>query len=101
MTSRLSAGIAVLGWAAATMFHAVVAWSELDGQKPLGFLLYSNGVRYALWTLTLPSLANCVKRFPVPHGDGLRNGALAERGGARAAHFAGLASDPIFDVVSL
>jgi two-component system, LytTR family, sensor kinase len=62
--------------AAATMFHSVVMWSELDGQKPLGYLLYSNGVRYALWTLAVPLLVKCVKRFPVPHGDGLRNGAF-------------------------
>ena len=74
--SRSRVGFAVLGWAGATLFHAVVAWTELDGQKPLTFLLYSNGVRYALWTLALPLLANCVKRFPVPHGDGLRNGAI-------------------------
>jgi two-component system, LytTR family, sensor kinase len=73
---RSGVGFAALGWAAATMFHSVVMWSELDGQKPLGYLLYSNGVRYALWTLALPLLMKCVKRFPVPHGDGLRNGAV-------------------------
>lgn len=76
MISRSRLGLAVLGWAAATMFHAVIAWSELDGRKPLTFLLYSNGVRYALWILALPLLVNCVKRFPVPHGNGLRNGAI-------------------------
>jgi two-component system, LytTR family, sensor kinase len=69
-------GFAVLGWAAATMFHSVVAWSGFDGQKPLAYMLYASGVRYALWTLTLPLLAKCVKRFPVPHGDGVRNGAV-------------------------
>ena len=73
---RSGVGFAVLGWAAATLFHSVVAWSELDGQKPLGYLLYASGVRYALWTLALPLLVNCVKRFPVPHGDGLRNGTV-------------------------
>jgi two-component system LytT family sensor kinase len=73
---RSGAGFAFLGWATATLFHSVIAWSELDGQKPLAFLLYSNGVRYALWTLALPLLAKCAKRFPVPHGDGLRNGAI-------------------------
>src|SRR5919109_3084312 len=73
---RSGVGFAVLGWAAATVFHSVVAWSELDGQKPLGYLLYASGVRYALWTLALPLLVNCVKRFPVPHGDGLRNGTV-------------------------
>jgi two-component system, LytTR family, sensor kinase len=74
---RSGVGFAALGCcAAATMFHSVVMWSELDGQKPLGYLLYSNGVRYALWTLALPLLVKCVKRFPVPHGDGLRNSAV-------------------------
>ena len=76
MMSRSKVGFAVLGWAAATLFHAVIAWSELDGQKPLAFLLYSNGVRYALWALALPLLVTCAKRFPVPHGDGLRNGTI-------------------------
>jgi two-component system LytT family sensor kinase len=73
---RAGVGFAVLGWAAATMFHSVVAWSELDGQKPLGYLLYASGVRYALWTLALPLLVKCVKRFPVPHGDWPRNGTM-------------------------
>jgi two-component system LytT family sensor kinase len=73
---RSGVGFAVLGWATATLFHSVIAWSELDGQKPLTLLLYSNGARYALWILALPLLAKCVKRFPVPHGDGLRNGAI-------------------------
>ena len=73
---RSGVGFAVLGWAAATLFHSVVVWSELDGQKPLGFLLYSKGVHYALWTLALPLLVKCAKRFPVPHGDGLRNGTV-------------------------
>lgn len=67
-------GFAVLGWEAATTFHSVVAWSEFDGQKPLGCMLYASGVRYALWTLALPLLIKCVKRFSVPHGDWLRNG---------------------------
>ncbi|HZA56145.1 MAG TPA: histidine kinase [Candidatus Udaeobacter sp.] len=73
-TWRSGVGFAVLGWAAATLFHSVAMWSELDGQKPLGFLLYSKGVHYALWTLALPLLVKCVKRFPVPHAAGLRNG---------------------------
>jgi sensor histidine kinase YesM len=75
-TWRSGIGFAVLGWAAATMFHSVVAWSEFGGQKPLGYMLYASGVRYALWTLALPLLVKCVKRFPVPHGNGLRNGAV-------------------------
>jgi two-component system LytT family sensor kinase len=73
-TWRSGVGFAVLGWAAATILHSVVAWSEFGGQKPLGYMLYGAGVRYALWTLALPLLVKCVKRFPVPHGDGLRNG---------------------------
>ena len=73
---RSGIGFAVLGWAAATMFHSVVAWSELDGQKPLEYLLYASAVRYALWTLALPLLVKSVKRFPVPHGDWPRNGTM-------------------------
>jgi two-component system, LytTR family, sensor kinase len=74
-TWRSGVGFAVLGWAAATILHSVVAWSEFGGQKPLAYMLYASGVRYALWTLALPLLVKCVKRLPVPHGDGLRNGA--------------------------
>ena len=73
-TWRSGVGLAVVGWAAATLFHSVVAWSEFGGQKPLLYILYASGVRYGVWTLALPLLINCVKRFPVPHGDGLRNG---------------------------
>jgi two-component system LytT family sensor kinase len=72
---RSSIAFAVLGWATATVLHSVVAWSEFGGQKPLAYMLYAGGVRYALWTMALPLLVKCVKRFPVPHGDGLRNGA--------------------------
>jgi two-component system LytT family sensor kinase len=75
-TWRSGVGFAVLGWAAATLFHSVVAWSEFGGHKPLGYMLYASGVRYALWTLALPLLVKCVQRFPVAHGDGLRNGAV-------------------------
>lgn len=54
----------------------MVVWCELDGQKPLGYLLYASGVRYGLLTLALPLLAKCVKRFPVPDRDWLRNGSV-------------------------
>ena len=73
-TWRSGVGFAVLGWAAVTILHSVVVWGEHGGQKPLGYILYASGVRYALWTLALPLLAKCAKRYPVPHGDGLRNG---------------------------
>jgi two-component system LytT family sensor kinase len=74
-TGRSRVGFTVLGWAVVTILHSIVAWSEHGGQKTLGYMLYASGVRYALWTLTLPLLVKCAKRFPVPHGDGLRNGA--------------------------
>jgi two-component system LytT family sensor kinase len=73
-TWRSGVGFAVLGWAAVTILHSVIVWSEHGGQKPLGYMLYASGLRYALWTLALPLLVKCTKRFPVPHGDGLRNG---------------------------
>jgi two-component system, LytTR family, sensor kinase len=73
---RPGVGFAVLGWAAVTIVHSVVAWSEFGGHKPLVYVLYANAVRYALWTLALPLLVKCVSRFPVPHGDGLRNGTV-------------------------
>jgi two-component system LytT family sensor kinase len=75
-TSRSVVVLALLGWAAATTFHAVVVWRELEGHKPLGFLLYSNSVRYALWGLALPLLVRFVRRFPVPHRDWVRNGGV-------------------------
>jgi two-component system, LytTR family, sensor kinase len=73
---RSGVSFAILGWAAATVFHSVVAWSEFGGHKPLEYMLYANGVRYALWTVTLPLLVRCVERFPVHHGNGVRNGVV-------------------------
>lgn len=62
MLARLK--IVILGWAGASLFFtAVLELSEL-GHKPLGFALYSNSVNFALWTVTLPLLAACVRRFP-------------------------------------
>ncbi len=55
----------ILAWAGASLFFtAVLEISEL-GRKQLGFALYSNAVHFALWALTLPLLAKCIRRFPL------------------------------------
>ena len=65
MTALARLKIVVLGWAGASVFFtAVLEISEL-GHKPLGFALYSNAVHFALWTLTLPLLTKCIRRFPL------------------------------------
>jgi len=64
MTALARFKIVILGWAGVSLFFtAVLEISEL-GHKPLGFALYSNAVHFALWTLTLPILARCIRRFP-------------------------------------
>jgi len=65
--------IVLLGWAGASVFFtAVLEISEL-GHKPLGFALYSNAVHFALWTLTLPLLTKCIRRFPLKDPKRIRN----------------------------
>jgi len=65
MTALARFKIVILGWAGVSLFFtAVLEISEL-GHKPLGFALYSNAVHFALWTLTLPILARCIRRFPL------------------------------------
>lgn len=71
MSVRLK--IVILGWAGASVFFtAVLEISEL-GHKPLGFALYGNAVHFALWALTLPLLAKCIRRFPLKDAKRIRN----------------------------
>jgi two-component system, LytTR family, sensor kinase len=57
---------AVLGWAGATLFFTVVLMvSDLGGDKPFVFALYTTAVHFALWTLALPLLSRCVRAFPL------------------------------------
>ena len=56
-------------------FTAVLEISEL-GHKPLGFALYSNAVHFALWTLTLPILPRCIRRFPLKVPRRIRNAGI-------------------------
>lgn len=71
MIARLK--IAILGWAAASVFFtAVLVVSDL-GHKPLGFALYSNAIHFALWTLALPLLRKAVRVFPLKDSRRVRN----------------------------
>ena len=76
MTALARLKIVILGWAGASVFFtAVLEISEL-GHKPLGFALYSNAVHFALWTLTLPILARCIRRFPLKEPKRIRNAGI-------------------------
>jgi two-component system, LytTR family, sensor kinase len=76
MTALARLKIVILGWASASLFFtAVLEISEL-GHKPLGFALYSNAVHFALWTLTLPILARCIRRFPLKVPKRIRNAGM-------------------------
>ena len=71
MTARVK--IAILGWAAASVFFtAVLVVSDL-GHKPLGFALYSNAIHFGLWTLALPLLSKALRVFPLSESNRLRN----------------------------
>ena len=68
--------IVIFGWAGASLlFTAVLEISEL-GHKRLGFALYSNAVHFALWALTLPLFAKCIRRFPLKAPKRIQNGGL-------------------------
>jgi sensor histidine kinase YesM len=68
--------VAILGWAAASVFFtAVLVVSDL-GHKPLGFALYSNAVHFALWTLALPLLAKAIRVFPLKDSTRFRNASV-------------------------
>ncbi len=76
MTALARLKIVILGWAGASLFFtAVLEISEL-GHKPLGFALYSNAVHFALWTLTLPIFARCIRRFPLKEPKRIRNAGI-------------------------
>jgi two-component system LytT family sensor kinase len=54
------------GWALASLFFtAVLLVGDIGGHKPAAFALYANGVHFALWTLLLPFLIRCTRRFPL------------------------------------
>jgi two-component system, LytTR family, sensor kinase len=68
--------IAILGWAAASVFFtAVLVVSDL-GHKPLGFALYSNVIHFGLWTLALPLLSKVLRVFPLSESNRLRNASV-------------------------
>jgi two-component system, LytTR family, sensor kinase len=76
MTALARIKVVIVGWAAATVFFtAVLEISEL-GHKPLGFALYSNAVHFALWALTLPIFARCIRRFPLKESKRIRNAGI-------------------------
>jgi two-component system LytT family sensor kinase len=62
------------GWALASLFFtAVLLVGDIDGHKPPIFALYANAVHFALWTLLLPFLARCTRRFPLDGPRRIRN----------------------------
>jgi two-component system LytT family sensor kinase len=68
---------ALAGWALASLFFtAVLLVGDLDRHKPPIFALYANAVHFALWTLLLPFLARCTRRFPLDGARRIRNVAV-------------------------
>lgn len=55
--------LALLGWAGASLFFTAVLLVSNLGQKPFGFALYATSVHFALWTIAVPLLARCTRRF--------------------------------------
>jgi sensor histidine kinase YesM len=68
--------IAILGWAAASVFFTAVLVVSDFGHKPLGFALYSNAIHFGLWTLALPLLAKALRVFPLRDSSRLRNASV-------------------------
>ena len=61
-------------WASVSVvFTAVQASVELNPNKPILFLLFSNGVHFGIWALTLPLLITAVNRFPLQKGKIVRH----------------------------
>jgi two-component system, LytTR family, sensor kinase len=65
----------VVGWAAASLFFTAVLLVG-DIHKPPAFALYSNAVHFALWSLALPLLSRCSRKFRLGHGRKLWNGTV-------------------------
>jgi two-component system, LytTR family, sensor kinase len=68
--------IALLGWAAASIFFTAVLVVSDFGHKPVGFALYSNAIHFALWALALPLLAKAIRAFPLRHSRRVRNASV-------------------------
>lgn len=67
----------ILGWAGATLFFAAVLMlSDLGGDKTFGFALYATAAHFALWTLALPLLSKCTRKFPLGRGKKTWNAAV-------------------------
>jgi two-component system, LytTR family, sensor kinase len=65
--------VAILGWAAASVFFTAVLVLSDFGHKPLGFALYSNAIHFGLWTLAVPLLAKAIHVFPFRDSRRFRN----------------------------
>ncbi len=66
MRSLVRIRFVLAGWALASVFFtAVLLVGDIGGHKPPAFVLYANAVHFALWTLLLPFLARCTRRFPL------------------------------------
>lgn len=95
--------IVILAWAGASLFFtAVLEISEL-GHKPLRFALYSNSVHFALWTLVLPFLTRCTRKFPLngPRRDPKRRSADSGCRGSRGARNAHPMGYPVLHILPL
>jgi two-component system, LytTR family, sensor kinase len=68
--------VAILGWAASSLFFTVVLVVSDFGHKPLGFALYSNAVHFGLWTLAVPLLARAIRIFPLRAANRFRNASV-------------------------
>jgi two-component system, LytTR family, sensor kinase len=68
--------IAILGWAAASVFFTAVLVLSDFGHKPLGFALYSNAIHFGLWALALPLLTKAIHAFPLRHSRRIRNASV-------------------------
>ena len=65
--------IAIMGWAAASVFFTVVLVVSDLGHKSLGFALYSNAIHFALWALAVPVLARALRGLPLKEPPRFRN----------------------------
>jgi two-component system, LytTR family, sensor kinase len=68
--------IAILGWAAASVFFTAVLVLSDFGHKPVGFALYSNAIHFGLWALALPLLTKAIRVFPLRDSSRFRSASV-------------------------
>jgi two-component system, LytTR family, sensor kinase len=66
--------LVLAGWALASLFFtAVLLLGDIGQHKPPVFALYANTLHFALWTILLPFLARCTRKFPLDSPRRIRN----------------------------